>query len=135
MKPKISFITLGVTDIERALRFYRDGLGFQTHNHQAGDEFVFLKLEGAWLALATLEALGNDVGLTQVASGQTRGFTLAHNVASPAEVERVFVAALACGAKAVKTPREVSWGGFSGVFADPDGFLWEVGCNPFTDLT
>ena len=56
MKPKMSFVTLGVTDMERALRFYRDGLGFETHNHHPDDEFVFLKLEGTWLALATEEA-------------------------------------------------------------------------------
>jgi uncharacterized protein len=135
MKPKISFVTLGVTDMERALRFYCDGLGFQTHNHHPGDEFVFLKLEGSWLALATQEALANDVGANWTASGESRGFALAHNVASPAEVERVFAAALACGAKAVKPPYKTSWGGSSSFFADPDGCLWEVGYNPFTDLT
>jgi catechol 2,3-dioxygenase-like lactoylglutathione lyase family enzyme len=135
MKPKISYITLGVSDMARALRFYRDGLGFQPHNHHPDDEFVFLKLEGAWMALATLEALAGDVGTATLAAGEGRGFALAHNVASPAEVERVFAAALACGAKAVRMPWETDWGGVSSFFADPDGCLWEVSYNPHTDLT
>jgi hypothetical protein len=135
MKPKISFVTLGVADMARALRFYRDGLGLETHNHQDGDVFVFLKLEGTWLALATLEALAGDAGLSSVSAGGSRGFALAHFVASPAEVEQVFAAAVACGAKAVRTPHPTDWGGVSGFFADPDGALWEVGYNPHTDLT
>jgi hypothetical protein len=72
---------------------------------------------------------------TWIASGESRGFVLAHNVASPAEVERVFDAAVACGATAVKTPQKTNWGGVTSFFADPDGCLWEVGYNPFTDLT
>jgi len=133
MKPKISYVTVGVSDMPRALRFYRDGLGFQPHNHHPDDEFVFLKLEGAWMALATLEALAGDAGRPSAAAGG--GFALAHNVASPAEVDQVFAAALACGAEAVRTPWTTSWGGVSSFFADPDGHLWEVGYNPFTDLT
>jgi uncharacterized protein len=135
MKPKISFVTLGVTDMALALRFYRDGLGFETHNHHDSDVFVFLKLQGTWLALATLEALAGDAGLSSVAAGAARGFALAHFVASPAEVEQVFAAAVACGATAVRTPHPTDWGGVSGFFADPDGCLWEVGYNPHTDLT
>jgi hypothetical protein len=135
MKAKISYVTLGVADMPRALRFYRDGLGFQPHNHHPDDEFVFLKLEGTWLALATLEAFANDAGIGAIDAGGVRRFALAHNVASPSEVERVFAAALACGATAVRAPWTTSWGGVSSFFADPDGHLWEVGYNPFTDLT
>ncbi len=137
MKPKISFVTLGVSDMARALAFYRDGLGFETHNHHEGDVFVFLKLQGTWLALATLEALAGDAGLDSVAAGAARGFALAHFVASPDEVEQVFAAALACGATAVRGRCKIQpdWGGVSGFFADPDGSLWEVGYNPHTDLT
>lgn len=63
------------------------------------------------------------------------GFALAHNVGSKVGVDRVFAFALAAGAKAVKRPQDVFWGGYSGYFADPDDFLWEVAFNPFTDLT
>jgi len=63
------------------------------------------------------------------------GVTLAHNVKSKADADAVFAQAVAAGAKAVKTPQDVFWGGYSGYFADPDGYLWEVAWNPFTDLT
>lgn len=134
MKPKISLITLGVTDLERSLRFYRDGLGFPTHNYQPGEDVVFFALEGTWLGLYPREKLAEDAGISAQGSGFT-GITLAHNVASTEGVDQVFAQAVQAGAKAVKQPVEVFWGGYSGYFADPDGYLWEVAYNPFMDLT
>jgi catechol 2,3-dioxygenase-like lactoylglutathione lyase family enzyme len=134
MKPKISLIGLGVESVERAVRFYRDGLGFPAHNYNDGDAIAMFKLEGTWLSVYGRAALAEDAGIPAEGSG-FRGFSLAHNVASPEAVDAVFAEALAAGASPVKQPQTVFWGGYSGYFADPDGHLWEVAHNPFTDLT
>jgi hypothetical protein len=134
VKPKISLITLGVRDFARSLAFYRDGLGFPTHNFKDGEDVVFFKLEGSWLALYPRDKLAEDATVPDEGKGFS-GITLAHNVASKAEVDAVFAHAIAAGARPVKTPQEVFWGGYSSYFADPDGYLWEVAYNPFTDLT
>jgi catechol 2,3-dioxygenase-like lactoylglutathione lyase family enzyme len=134
MKPKISLVTLGVRDLPRALAFYRDGLGFPTHNYTDGDDMIMFQLEGSWFGLYPREALAEDALISTEGSGFS-GVTLAHNVPSKAGVDEVFAQALAAGATAKKTPRDVFWGGYSGYFADPEGFLWEVAFNPFTDLS
>ncbi len=134
MKPKIGMIGLGVEDISRAVAFYRDGLGFPAHNYQEGEEHVMFRLEGTWLSLDPRHLLAEDAGVPAEGSG-FRGSTLAQNEPSKADVDRVFALALKAGAKAVKQPQDVFWGGYSGYFADPDGHLWEVAWNPFTDLT
>lgn len=134
MKAKISLITLGVSDLARSLKFYRDGLGFPAHNYTEGEDVVFFEMEGTWLALYPKDKLAEDASISPDGSGFT-GITLAHNVGSEAEVDQVFALALGVGAKAVKQPVKVFWGGYSGYFADPDGYLWEVAYNPFTDLT
>lgn len=134
MKSKISLITLGVTDFAKSLRFYRDGLGFKTHNYKERDNVVFFKMEGTWLSLFPKDKLAADAAVPQEGSGFT-GITLAHNVGSKKEVDKVYNQAISAGAKKIKEPQEVFWGGYSGYFADPDGYLWEVAFNPFTDLT
>jgi hypothetical protein len=134
MRPKISMITLGVRDLERSLEFYRDGLGFEPHNYKSGDDLVMFVMDGSWLGLYPREALAEDAQVAGEGSGFA-GFSLAHNVKSKAEVDEVFAFAVAAGGRAVKVPQEVFWGGYSGYFADPDGFLWEVAFNPFTDLS
>lgn len=134
MKPKISLIGLGVRDFDRSLAFYRDGLGFTPHNYQDGEDHVMFRLEGTWLSLYPRHLLAQDAMVADDGQGFS-AFALAHNVSSPAEVDAVFAHAVSVGASAVKTPREVFWGGYSGYFADPDGNLWEVAHNPFTDLT
>lgn len=134
MKPKISLITLGARDLERMLAFYRDGLGFPTHNYTPGDDMIMFRLEGTWLGLFPREALAEDATVPSAGSGFA-GIVLAHNAPSKAAVDQVFAEALAAGGSAVKSPRDVFWGGYSGYFADPEGNLWEVAFNPFTDLT
>ncbi len=134
MKPKISLITLGVESLERSLKFYRDGLGFEIHNYKESEGVVFFKMEGSWLSLYPREELAKDARVPSEGNG-FRGITLAHNVVSKEEVDSVFNLAISVGASAIKTPEEVEWGGYSGYFADPDGHLWEVAYNPFTDLT
>ncbi len=134
VKAKISLVTLGVSDLEKSLRFYGDGLGFPTHNYRKEDGIVMFALEGTWLALYPRDKLADDAAVDNAGSG-FRGITLAHNVSSKEEADRVVKLAVAAGAKLIKQPQEVFWGGYSGYFADPDGHLWEVAYNPFTDLT
>jgi catechol 2,3-dioxygenase-like lactoylglutathione lyase family enzyme len=134
MKPKIGLIALGVRDLEKSLAFYRDGLGLPTQNYKDGEDIVFFAMEGTFLSIYPRDKLAEDAGVPEHGSGFA-GITLAHNEPSKEGVDRVFAEALAAGAKAVKVPRDVFWGGYSGYFADPDGHLWEVAWNPFTDLT
>ena len=134
IKPKIGIVTLGVADIERALVFYRDGLGWPTHHYKPGDDCIFFALEGAFLALYPRDKLAEDAQVSVQGSGFS-GIALAHNEPSKADVDRAFAVAIAAGARAVKQPQDVFWGGYSGYFADPDGYLWEVAYNPFTDLS
>jgi hypothetical protein len=133
MKPKIGMITLGVEDLKRSLAFYRDGLGFPLRS-DPDDGCLMFRLDGTWLALYPRASLAEDARVAPDGSGFPR-FTLAHNEKSKSQVDAVFAAAVAAGARAVKSPQDVFWGGYSGYFADPDGFLWEVAFNPFTDLT
>jgi len=134
MKPKISLLTLGVRDMARSLAFYRDGLGLPTHNYEEGADVAFFPLEGTWLAIHPREKLAEDAQISPDGQGFS-GITIAHNEPSKEKVDEVFMRALAAGAKAIKEPQDVFWGGYSGYFADPDGHLWEVAYNPFTDLT
>lgn len=133
MKSKVSLITLGVKDLVTSKKFYQD-LGFKTHNYKDEDGIVFFEMEGTWLSLFPKEKLAVDATVSPEGSWFT-GITLAHNVSSKEEVDEVFEHALAVGAKLVKKPQSAFWGGYSGYFADPDGYLWEVAYNPFIDLT
>lgn len=127
MKPRISMITLGVRDLPASVKFYQQGLGFP--RMESPPEVAFFTLNGSWLGLYGREALAEDA--TVSAEGQGfEAFTLAHNVASEAEVDEVMHQAGAAGAVMVKPPQKVFWGGYSGYFKDPDGHLWEVAHNP-----
>ena len=132
MKPKASLITLGVRDLRKSIRFYHDGLGFPCYKEDEG--IVMFKLEGSWLAIFPNAELAKDANVQPEGSG-FRGISLAHAVGSKKEVNSVIKLAVSKGAQLIKKPQEVFWGGYSGYFADPDGHLWEVSYNPFTDLT
>ena len=127
MEPRISLITLGVSDLERSVAFYRDGLGLPQRDGPEG--IAFFETRGTWLSLYPRASLAQDATVSNEGSG-FRGFTLAHNVGSPDEVDRVLRQAVDAGAALVKPGQKVFWGGYSGYFADPDGFLWEVAWNP-----
>jgi len=127
MEPRISFITLGVADLERATRFYEEGLGLP--RLQTPPSVTFFEMGKTWLALWSRESLAEDAGLPSQSSGFP-GFALAHNVRSPAEVDALLAHVATCGGKIVKPGHPTDWGGYTGYFADPDGFLWEVAHNP-----
>jgi len=128
MEPRVSLITLGVSDLERSIAFYRDGLGLPQREGPPSIAFFDLR-GGAWLSLYPREALAEDATVPAEGSG-FRGITLAHNVRSREEADAVMAEALAAGATLVKPAQDVFWGGYSGYFADPDGHLWEVAWNP-----
>nr|WP_163502972.1 VOC family protein [Halomonas socia] len=127
MQPRISMITLGVSDLAASVRFYEQGLGLP--RMESPPEVAFFTLNGSWLGLYGREALAEDAGVSDEGAGFA-GFTLAHNVASEAAVDAVMAQAIAAGATLVKPAQKVFWGGYSGYFADPDGYLWEVAHNP-----
>ncbi len=134
MKPRISLITLGVDDLERSLRFYRDGLGLTTEGILGGGSseggVAFFDLQaGVKLAIWPRHSIARDAGLP-VASPSPAGFVLAHNVSSKADVDAVMDEARRAGAVIVKPAGDTFWGGYAGYFQDPDQHLWEVAWNP-----
>ena len=136
MKPKISIITLGVSDLAASVTFYRDGLGFPAPNYNDGDDICFLEMEGTWLSLYRREKFSDEADIEFAPpSVGTPTITLAHNLPSAAAVDAAMTEAVNAGATLVKQPEEVFWGGYSGYFSDPDGYLWELAYNPFTDLS
>lgn len=134
MKPRVTVITLGVENLERALRFYRDGLGLDTEG-VVGKEFehgavVFLPLQpGLQLALWPRSSISHETGLP-LGERDPTGFTLGHNVASRDEVDDVMAEARAAGATVLVEAQDTFWGGYAGYFQDPDLHVWEVVWNP-----
>lgn len=127
MEPRISVVTLGVSDLERATRFYEEVL--RLPRLQSPPTISFFELGKTWLALYPRELLAADAGVAAEGSGFA-GFALAHNVRSEMEVDQLLEEAAASGGRIVKLAQHAEWGGYSGYFADPDGFLWEVAWNP-----
>jgi uncharacterized protein len=127
MEQRLSLVTLGVTDVGRARRFYEDGLGWRRGNDHP--DVVFFQLGGMVLALWGREALAEDARLPGAGSG-FGGIALAYNTRSREEVDEVLKEAEAAGATILKPAEDTVWGGYSGYFADPDGHLWEVAWNP-----
>lgn len=134
MKPRITVITVSVDDLERSLRFYRDGLGLKTEGI-IGKEFeygavAFFDLQaGLKLAIWPRKSLAHDSGLAPGKPSATE-FAIGHNVSSRAEVDAVMEQARRAGAIIVKTAQDTFWGGYAGYFQDPDQHLWEVVWNP-----
>ena len=134
MKPRITLITLGVDDLQRAVRFYRDGLGLKTEG-VVGTEFeygavAFFDLQaGLKLALWPRKSIAHDTGIALGRPNAT-DFTIGHNVSSKVEVDAVMEQAKKAGAVVVKPAQDTFWGGYAGYFQDPDGHLWEVAWNP-----
>ena len=134
MKPRVSVITLAVEDLDRAVRFYRDGLGLPTGGI-IGTEFehgavAFFDLAyGLKMALWTRRNLSHDTGLPVQSTSATE-FSLGHNVTTKAEVDEVMKLAADAGAVILKRATDTFWGGYAGYFQDPDHHVWEVVWNP-----
>lgn len=127
MEPRLSFVTLGVADLERSTAFYRDIL--QLPVVLAEKEVTFFELGRTWLSLYPRHLLAADAGVPAAGSGFS-GFTLAHNVRSADEVDALLAEVESKGGTIVQQGHKADWGGYTGYFADPDGFLWEVAWNP-----
>jgi predicted lactoylglutathione lyase len=126
MEQRLSLITLGVADLGRAREFY-EALGWHT-NAAPDDDVVFFQAVGMVVALWSRASLAEDSGVED--PGGWGGVTLAYNTRSPAEVDAVIEEARAAGAAIAREPGETFWGGYSGMFVDPDGHPWEVAHNP-----
>ena len=127
MEPRISIITLGVSDLERSFLFYHEGLGFPT-TRSPDQGIIFFQTNGTCLALYPFDELAEDIGkdFRGSSKGKFPGITIAHNTGSMEEVDRLLKQAEAAGGKIEKEAKHVSWGGYSGYFSDPDGYLWEI---------
>jgi len=126
MEQRLSLITLGVSDLARARGFY-EALGWRT-GAEEGDDVVFFQAAGMVLALWDRRKLAEDSVVTD--NGGWGGVTLAYNTQAPEEVDRVIEEARSAGATIGREPGETFWGGYSGVFIDPDGHPWEVAHHP-----
>lgn len=134
MKPRISVLTLGVDNLETAVRFYRDGLGLPTEGiigqeFEHGQVAFFDLAHGFKLALFARRDIAHDAGVKETPRSPGE-FTIGHNVASESEVDQVMRQALAAGARPVKPAQKTFWGGYAGYFQDPDDHLWEIIYNP-----
>jgi uncharacterized protein len=127
---RLSLVTLGVSDLARAREFY-EALGW-TSGWREGEDVVFFQAGGMILALWGRDQLAADSGVRD--SGGWGGVTLAHNVGSPEEVDRVMDEAARAGARIPKPAGETFWGGYAGLFVDPDGHPWEIAHNPHWTL-
>ncbi|MFI5908020.1 VOC family protein [Dactylosporangium sp. NPDC051541] len=128
MEQRITLVTLGVTDLARSTAFY-ERLGWRG---QESDATVFFQAGGSAFVLWGRDKLAADSGVADPAagSGAFAGFTLAHNVRTPAEVDTILAAAAEAGATVTRPAAETFYGGYAGCFADPDGYLWEIAHNP-----
>ncbi len=134
MQPRITVITVGVDDLERSLRFYRDGLGLPSPGivgteHEYGAVAFFQLQAGVMLAIWPRTSIAHDTGLPASPPSPT-DFTLGHNVGSKEAVDAVMAQAGEAGARIVKPADDTFYGGYAGYFQDPDGHLWEVLWNP-----
>ncbi|SHF93985.1 hypothetical protein SAMN02745157_3138 [Kaistia soli DSM 19436] len=128
LSPRLSIVTLGVANVAKSRAFY-ESLGWRPSS-ASQEQIVFFQLSGVVLALFDRNHLADDATVAPAGDG-FRAVTLAHNVASEAEVDAALAHVERCGARIVKPAAKVFWGGYSGYFADPDGHLWEVAFNPF----
>lgn len=132
VEARINIVTLGVSDLQRARKFYEEGLGWKASS-ASQDTIVFFQLGGIVLALYPRGLLADDATVLADGSG-FRGITLAHNARAKEDVAGILKIAEAAGGKIVKPAQDVFWGGHSGYFTDPDGHLWEVAWNPHFKL-
>ena len=131
--PRLTMLTLGVGNLEQAVKFYEAVLDTQPNTSYEG--VVFVELPGAWISLYPLDKLARDIA-PDVPTHRDgfSGITLAYNAGSKSEVTAVIERARSAGANVVKEPQQTFWGGFSGYFADLDGYYWEVAWGPMFEF-
>lgn len=131
--PRLTVLTLSVADLNKATKFYEAVLGTPPNSSYEG--VTFIELPGTWLALYPIENLAKDIspGVSITRSGFS-GITLAHNARSKDDVIAIVERARSVGARVVKEPQDTFWGGFSGYFADLDGYYWEVAWGPMFEF-
>lgn len=132
IEQKFNLITLGVKDLQRSIEFYEKGLGWK-RSSQSQESVAFFQLTGIVLSLFSRDSLALDAQVSSAGSGFS-GFTLAYNTRSEKEVDDIFIFIEKIGGTIIKKPSKVFWGGYSGYFSDPDGFLIEVAYNPFFEM-
>jgi catechol 2,3-dioxygenase-like lactoylglutathione lyase family enzyme len=132
MRQKFNIITLGVENLERSLEFYEKGLGWKKSSASQGD-IAFFSLGGMVLALYPRHLLAEDATVSDQPTGFS-GITIAHNTSSEKEVDDVMQLVSSIGGTIIKPAQKVFWGGYSGYFKDPDGHLFEVAFNPYSEL-
>jgi catechol 2,3-dioxygenase-like lactoylglutathione lyase family enzyme len=128
MKPRISIVTLGVSDLNRARQFYVEGLGLEPRSESVEGEVVFIDMGGTWLALWGRDAMAADADV-ELTTG-VPAMNLAHNLPTRDGVDALMKQAEAAGATVVRPAQDTFYGGYAGYFKDPDGFLWEIAWNP-----
>ncbi len=132
MEQRITFITLGVADLNTSIEFYENKFGWKRSEMSSGD-IVFYELNGISLALYPLHELAKDAAIDANGSG-FKGFTVAYNARSEEEVNTLIRNFREKGIQIIKEPQKVFWGGYSSYIADPDGNLWEIAFNPFLKI-
>jgi uncharacterized glyoxalase superfamily protein PhnB len=129
MEQRITFITLGVKDLQNSIDFYENKFGWKRSPMSTGD-IVFFELNGFSLSLYPREELAKDATVDSAGSG-FKGFTIAYNTRSEEEVNSLIQSLREKGVTIIKEPQKVFWGGYSSYISDPDGNLWEIAYNPF----
>lgn len=132
MRQKLSLITLGVDDFDRAINFYEKGLGWKKSSASHSD-IAFFPLGGIVLSLYPRKLLANDATVNEAGAGFS-GITISYNAKSEKEVDQVLKQVEKLGATIIKAAEKVFWGGYTGYFKDPDGHLFEVAHNPFWEF-
>ena len=132
MDPRVTLITLGVSDLERALRFYRDGLGWRLSSASVEGDVAFFQAGGLVVALWSRAELARDANIAP--DDGWGAVALAHNLPSRTDVDRVAGEMVRAGGRMLKAPVDTAWGGYSGYVADPDGHPWEIAWNPHWPL-
>ena len=132
MEQRLTIVGLGVENLEISNDFYENKFGWKKLK-SSNDNISFFQLNGILLSLYSREKLAEDAGVSPEGNG-FKGFSLAHNARSKAEVDQLFEFYKSKNIKVVKAPEEVFWGGYSGYIADPDENLWEIAFNPFLKL-
>ncbi len=131
MEQRVTFITLGVKDIQSSVDFYENKFGWK-RSEMSNDNLIVYSLNGFYLALYAKEELAKDACISPQGEG-FRGFTLSHNVWSEQEVNDLILLFRKEGVPIIKEPQKVFWGGYSSYVADPDGNLWEIAFNPYLE--